>query len=566
MIQNPEIDLARKFVWFTNRNVFLTGKAGTGKTTFLQNLKSNPVKRMIVIAPTGVAAINAGGVTIHSFFQLPFGPILTKRVTGAASQPNSNERLYRFSKTKINIIRSLDLLVIDEISMVRADILDGIDDVLRRYRRPELPFGGVQLLLIGDLQQLPPVVKKEEWELLKPYYDTFYFFSSYALAKSKPVNIELKTIFRQRDEDFIRVLNEIRDDKLTPASLKKLNKQYHPSYLNGDNDGYIILTTHNAGAENINRQKLAKLNSKLYSYDAEVQGDFAPYNFPAPAKLQLKEGAQVMFLKNDSSFRKQYYNGKIGVVTELNKEHIEVLFPEEDERVDVQKEEWRNIQYTIHPETKNIEEKEIGKFIQYPLKLAWAITIHKSQGLTFEKAVIDAHAAFAHGQTYVALSRCKSLEGLRLSTPLSTDAVICDPTVQHFNNNVAAHEPDGQEFTRSKRAYQQMLLNELFDFRTIEKLISQLLKLLNENEGSVQGNLKAKLPELLKPHLLHLKDVSVKFMKQCERLFQENKYPETDVFFNERIVKASKYFKNYRKITGNPSSVHCTMNRTIPLF
>jgi len=553
MTENPEIDLARKFVWYTNRNVFLTGKAGTGKTTFLQNLKVNPVKRTIVVAPTGVAAINAGGVTIHSFFQLPFGPILTKKITGVTSQQRRNEQRYRFSKTKINIIRTLDLLVIDEISMVRADVLDGIDEVLRRYRRPDLPFGGVQLLLIGDLQQLPPVVKKEEWELLKSYYDTFYFFSSHALADSKPVNIELKTIFRQQDEGFIRILNEIRDDRLTPESLQTLNERFHPSYLHGDNEGYITLTTHNAGAENINHQKLARLGTQLYAFEAEVQGDFPPYNYPAPATLQLKEGAQVMFLKNDASYRKQYYNGKIGVVTELDEEHIEVSFPGENERVEVEKEEWRNIQYTIHPETKNIEEKEIGKFIQYPLKLAWAITIHKSQGLTFDKAVIDAHAAFAHGQTYVALSRCKTLEGLRLSTPLSSDAVICDPMVRHFNSKVAATKPDSQDFAKSRRAYQQMLLSELFSFNFIEKQINNLLNLVGTNEESIQGNLKNKLMELSKIHLSHLKNVSIKFRNQCERLFQENRYPETDSFFNERISKAGIYFNDYLKNQWQPA-------------
>ena len=545
MTHNPEIELARKFVQYTNRNIFLTGKAGTGKTTFLHDLKVNPLKRMIVVAPTGVAAINAGGVTIHSFFQLPFGPVLTNRATGKINRQNPTERIHRFSKTKIKIIRTLDLLVIDEISMVRADVLDGIDEVLRRYRQPDLPFGGVQLLLIGDLQQLPPVVKKEEWELLKDYYQTFYFFSSKALAESQPINIELKNIYRQQDEVFIRILNEIRDDRLTSPSIEKLNQCYHPSYQNGNNDGYITLTTHNAGAESINLQKLSQLKTESHSFNAEIQGDFAEYNYPAPAELKLKKGAQVMFLKNDSSFRKQYYNGKIGVVTGLDEDHIEVSFPDEQEPVLVRREEWKNIQYTLHKETKEINEKEIGTFVQYPLKLAWAITIHKSQGLTFEKAVIDAHAAFAHGQTYVALSRCKSLEGLRLSTPLSADAVICDPMVRHFNSQVEENKPDEKQFIHSRQTYQKILLDDLFNFQPLKKFVAQLSKVLDENEERIQGNLKQKLNETSNNHLLHLSSISDKFYKQRKHLFQQNKFPDTDNYFNERIAKAGSYFHTY---------------------
>ena len=373
-MHNPELKLAFDFVQFTNRNIFLTGKAGTGKTTFLHNLKNTLFKRMIVVAPTGVAAINAGGVTIHSFFQMPFGPILPGRL-----ESSENKFVQKFNKKKINIIRSLDLLVIDEISMVRADLLDGIDTVLRRYKNKTLPFGGVQLLMIGDLQQLAPVVKDNEWSMLRNYYETVFFFSSAAFKQSNAISIELKHIYRQQDNSFIKILNEIRNDKLSAESIKTLNERYQPGFSPDNDDGYITLTTHNANANKINEEQLKKVKSKTYTFEAEVNGQFPEHSFPVNQFLELKVGAQVMFVKNDSSPEKRYFNGKIGMITGFSGEIINVQCPEEDEPIAVTQETWENIRYSIDEKTKAIEEETMGSFIQHPLRLAWAITIHKSQ-------------------------------------------------------------------------------------------------------------------------------------------------------------------------------------------
>ena len=451
-MQNPELKLAFDFVQYTNRNIFLTGKAGTGKTTFLHKLKETSHKRMVVVAPTGVAAINAGGVTIHSFFQMPFGPILPGRL-----ESSEKSFIQKFNKKKINIIRSLDLLVIDEISMVRADLLDGIDTVLRRYKNKTLPFGGVQMLMIGDLQQLAPIAKDNEWNLLKEHYDTIFFFSSKAYMQSNAISIELKHIYRQQDNNFIKILNEIRDDKLSAESFQELNKRFLPGFSPENEDGYITLTTHNASANRINDEQLKKLKSKTHTFEAEVKGHFPEYSYPTDQHLKLKVGAQVMFIKNDISPEKLYFNGKIGTIVNIEDDLIYVKSKDEDNQIEVGQVMWDNVKYTINETSKEIEEEVAGSFIQYPLRLAWAITIHKSQGLTFEKAVIDAQAAFAHGQTYVALSRCKTLEGLILSSRISSNGIICDSTVGNFNREVEENQPDEKTLNTSKQNYQLAL-------------------------------------------------------------------------------------------------------------
>ncbi|HKL33086.1 MAG TPA: AAA family ATPase, partial [Tangfeifania sp.] len=425
IVNNPQLQLARDFLSYTGDNIFLTGKAGTGKTTFLKNLKNHSPKRMVVVAPTGVAAINAGGVTIHSFFQLPFSP----HVPGA---PMQSEGIRRFSKNKINIIRSLDLLVIDEISMVRADMLDAIDEVLRRFKNRNKPFGGVQLLMIGDLQQLAPVVKEDDWNILRNYYETAFFFSSRALKNASFTGIELKHIFRQSDQDFIDLLNKVRDNDMDENDIRKLNRRYISNFNLPDEEDYITLTTHNYQANRINVNHLNKLTAKKHTFKCNVEDDFPESSYPADAVLEIKTGAQVMFLKNDTSPEKSYYNGKIGKVTGIDDNEIEVLCPGETEPIIVERAVWENTKYKLNERTSEIEEDVVGKFVQFPLKLAWAITIHKSQGLTFEKAIIDAKQSFAHGQVYVALSRCKNLEGLVLSTPLDSASVINDETVIGF--------------------------------------------------------------------------------------------------------------------------------------
>jgi len=401
---NHELQLADNFVRHTGCNIFLTGKAGTGKTTFLRNLHRNTAKRMIITAPTGVAAINAGGVTLHSFFQLPFGPF----VPGSEAYESGKQRQFRFSREKKQIIKSLDLLVIDEISMVRADLLDAVDAVLRRHRRNNLPFGGVQLLMIGDLHQLSPVVKRDEWQLLKQYYRSVYFFSSNALDNTELVTIRLKHIYRQSDPYFINLLNRVRDNRLDASTAADLNRRYIPGFEPDEDLGYITLTTHNRNADSINQTRLSALTGRKYSFRAEISGDFPEYIYPTPADLLLKEGAQVMFVRNDSSAEKLYYNGKIGKISAISNENISVVCPGSPKEIVVEPVTWENIKYTVNKETGEIQEEITGEFRQYPLKLAWAITIHKSQGLTFDRAIIDARAAFAHGQVYVALSRCKS--------------------------------------------------------------------------------------------------------------------------------------------------------------
>jgi hypothetical protein len=533
---NPELNLAREFIESTNRNVFLTGKAGTGKTTFLHNLKSTLPKRMVVVAPTGVAAINAGGVTIHSFFQLPFGPLLP----GAGSQDNRSA--HRFSRQKIDIIRTLDLLVIDEISMVRSDLLDGIDEVLRRYRRSSLPFGGVQLLMIGDLQQLAPVVKDNDWALLRPHFDSAFFFGSRALQKTNYVSIELKQIFRQQDDSFITVLNKIRDNKLDQQGINLLNQAHRPEIIKGDAEGYITLTTHNYQARKINDARLQKLPGTAHKFNAKIEGNFPESNFPTDGELVLKTGAQVMFVKNDPSPEKLYYNGKIGKITGFADDAIFVKCSGDYEALEVKPDRWDNARYKIDEETKEIQEEIEGTFTQYPLKTAWAITIHKSQGLTFEKAIIDANAAFAHGQVYVALSRCKSLEGLVLTNPLDVRALKTDAEVTGFTKKVEEEPADVTTLDVAKKDYRLTILREMFSMNSLESQLSYCLRVAYENKGAVQDELPLLLWNMKTLVTSEVKPVAEKFLSQIGRLMQENSDTDDNTHLQDRIKKACFWF------------------------
>ncbi len=542
-ITNPQLQLAHDFVQSTNRHVFLTGKAGTGKTTFLRRLKEQSPKRMVVVAPTGVAAINAGGVTIHSFFQMPFGPILPAE---AGLSVQTNDRMgagvKRFSRDKINIIKTLDLLVIDEISMVRADLLDGIDQVLRRFRRRDKPFGGVQLLMIGDLQQLPPVVKDNEWALLRPWYQTAFFFGSRALKQTDYVSIELKHIFRQQDQHFIAILNKVRDNQLDGAALGLLNKRHIPGFTEKLEEGYITLTTHNYQARQINDGLLKKISAPPRKFRARIEGNFPESNFPTDNELILKAGAQVMFVKNDLSPGKLYYNGKIGKVTGFDKSVIYVKCPGEDEPIAVKPEEWQSTKYFIDEKTKEIREEVEGIFRQYPLKTAWAITIHKSQGLTFDKAIIDANAAFAHGQVYVALSRCRTLEGLVLSKPLSVSALRSDEQVSAFNRNIEENQPGQEALEASRQAYQRSVITEMFDFGPMLQNLNYCLKVTRENPGALQGALPkafADVELLLKSELMGVAD---KFIRQADALLAQNPDAANNTLLQERIGKACDWF------------------------
>lgn len=544
--ENTKLKLAYDFLESTNQHVFLTGKAGTGKTTFLKNLKKESPKRMVVVAPTGVAAINAGGVTIHSFFQLPFGPQVPEEsgLSGFSEGPSSAAnaaRINRFSKIKINIIRSLDLLVIDEISMVRADVLDAIDAVLRRFKNRYQPFGGVQLLMIGDLQQLAPVVKEDDWKLLKDYYDTPFFFSSLALKKADFTGIELQHIYRQSDEKFIGLLNKVRDNRIDENGLQLLNSRYKPGFTPADDEGYITLTTHNYQSQRINNARLEKLTTTKKQFHCSVEDDFPELAYPADEVLEVKTGAQVMFLKNDSSGERRYYNGKIGKVVKIHDDEIEVQCPGESEPIVVERDVWENTKYNLNEKTSEIEEDVVGKFIQFPLKLAWAITIHKSQGLTFEKAIIDARQSFAHGQVYVALSRCTSLEGLVLSTPLDSESVVKDETVLGFTRSVEENQPGSAELTTAKKAFELQLLTELFDFNPVVRQAGYMLKIWSENAPFLMGTLRETLQNLMLPVQNEMIDVADKFNKQVEKLLG-NGLAEENEQLQERLQKAADYF------------------------
>lgn len=546
-IPNPELKLAFDFVEQTNTNLFLTGKAGTGKTTFLRNLKAISPKRMIVVAPTGVAAINAGGVTIHSFFQMHFGPHIPEQTSQQQknsddSQKSAFDRSQRFNREKINIMKSLDLLVIDEISMVRADLLDAIDEVLRRFKDRHKPFGGVQLLMIGDLQQLAPVAKDDEWDLLRPYYDTIFFFGSRALQKTAFTTIELKHIYRQSDDIFIRLLNKVRDNAIDKQSLEDLNKRYIPGFNPGNDEGYITLTTHNYQSQAINETKLKQLKGHPQRFTARVEGEFPEYSYPTDFELLLKEGAQVMFVKNDISREKLFYNGKIGKIIRMEDDVIFVQCDGDYDVIPVVPAEWTNNKYTINEETKEITESPVGQFIQYPLKLAWAITIHKSQGLTFEKAIIDANAAFAHGQVYVALSRCKTFEGMVLSSHIAQVSIKSDMSVKGFTNEAELRQPGERELLASRIAYQQTLLVELLDFSVIQRRFYHCQKLIKENSSVLVPALAEAFMAMHNILSNELIGVSDKFKPQIGQFLSTQPMIEGHEVLQERIKKASAYF------------------------
>jgi PIF1-like helicase/Helix-turn-helix domain/HRDC domain len=538
--QNHELQMAGSFVQETGCNIFLTGKAGTGKTTFLHNLKKNTAKRMIVTAPTGVAAINAGGVTLHSFFQLPFGPF----IPGSETSESSRKRLFRFSKEKIGIIKSLDLLVIDEISMVRADLLDAVDAVLRRHRRNDQPFGGVQLLMIGDLHQLSPVAKPDEWQMLQQHYESVYFFSSHALEQTQFHTIELTHIYRQSDENFIKLLNQVRDNRLGNASVKELNQRYIQNFIPKDDQGYITLTTHNRNADVLNLTRLRALTEKQHSFSADISGDFPEHLYPTPGTLLLKEGAQVMFLRNDASGQKQYYNGKIGRIKTISNHGIRVICPGDSQEIMVEPVEWENIKYSLNPENQEVEQERIGKFKQYPLKLAWAITIHKSQGLTFEKAIIDAGAAFAHGQVYVALSRCKTLEGIVFSGPIPSQGIETDEAVLNFDEITRQNQPSKTLLGTAQRDYQQRLLLECFDFKSLETRLNYLIRLTMGNANFIQTSGVADMNLVKQGVKKNIFRIGEKFQLQLQSLFVSQGLPGSDPLITERVGKASTWFQD----------------------
>ena len=537
METNFEIQLAWQFIENTGTHLFLTGKAGTGKTTFLRELKAKSPKRMVVVAPTGIAAINAGGVTIHSFFQLPFAPYVPD------TKFMSAQTFHKFGKEKINIIRSMDLLVIDEVSMVRADLLDAIDAVLRQYRDRHKPFGGVQILMIGDLQQLAPVVKEEDWQLLSPYYDTAFFFGSRTLKETEYVTIELKKVYRQSDTTFLNLLNKIRENTADESVFAELNKRYLPGFRPKEEEGYIRLTTHNYQAQQYNDRQLTALPGQPYRFRAKTEGTFPESAYPADEILTVKKGAQIMFIKNDSSGEHRFYNGKIGLVTDVCKDGIRVRGNGDAESFLLETEEWTNSKYTLNPVTKEITEEVEGRFRQYPVRLAWAITIHKSQGLTFERAIIDANASFAHGQVYVALSRCKSLEGLVLGSPLRQEAIISDDTIDHFTREVEALSPDRQKLNKLQRQYFYELLCEQFDFHSLERHFALVLRLLDEHLYRLYPKLLERYKETYELYKANITKVGDTFRLQYTELVNATDDYVGDRQLQSRLISGARYFR-----------------------
>jgi len=536
-----------RFINQTNKSIFLTGKAGTGKTTLLKEIIATTHKNTVVVAPTGIAALNANGVTIHSMFQLPFAAFIpdNKQLphfsdTVKFENRDSLGRHFKMNNVKRSVIRNMELLVIDEVSMLRADVLDAMDFMMRKVRRNERPFGGVQVLFIGDLLQLPPVVKNEEWEMLKNYYRGMFFFHSHITQQYPPLYIELDKIFRQTDVQFIAVLNNLRHNKITSEDLQLLNQFVQPNFDLKKNKGYITLTTHNSKADAINARSLQDLEGKQFVYLPEITADFPEKIFPLDEKLHLKIGAQVMFVKNDLNFDKQFYNGKMGIIKSLTEKEIFVHFPEENKTIEVERYEWQNIRYKVNENTKEIEEEVVGTFVHYPIKLAWAITVHKSQGLTFDKAALDVSQVFAPGQAYVALSRLRTLKGLILLSPLRMNGISSDEEVLNYSENKASEEILQQSLAKETKAFWLNSLLNSFDFsELVQEWRNHLFSYNSEAPKSPKSkhqdwakNQEEKISAILVP--------SGKFMLQLQQLFS---HENLDVnFVKERCDAAYQYF------------------------
>ena len=530
-------ELAYHYVQHTNRCIFLTGKAGTGKTTFLRRLKEECPKQMAVVAPTGVAAINAEGVTIHSLFQLPPQLFLP---TDEARRQLFAEMQMRANKQRV--LRNLELLVIDEVSMVRADLLDTIDTVLRHFKhRPTIPFGGVQLVVIGDLFQLSPVVREEEWRLLQPFYDGPYFFQARVFRELKPIYIEFEHVYRQTNLEFLSILNEVRNNALTPQSFAILNSRVKSlgtevlGSLGENSKQAITLSTHNSKVDAINRREMEALKGKEYTYKAKITDTFPESMYPIDEQLTLKVGARVMFIKNDSSTDKLYYNGKLGVVASLSKQAINVLCDDGTE-VNVHNEVWENIRYNADSGSDLVQTEIVGTFTHYPLRLAWAITIHKAQGLTFDQLIIDAEDAFAAGQVYVALSRCRSLEGLTLLTPIPTRALTNAREVLQFTDNQESIQTIEQNLQPAQKEYLTTLLCALFDFKEHTEQLYALQRMAN-NMTSLQTPPSDFIADLITP-LLDLHGVGERFQQQIRQLMYHDQLEK----LQERLQAACQYY------------------------
>ncbi|MCQ2074250.1 MAG: AAA family ATPase [Bacteroidaceae bacterium] len=535
------VQLAEDYICNTGVSVFLTGKAGTGKTTFLRHIVESTAKRLVVLAPTGVAAVNAGGVTIHSFFQLPLCPYLpdVKELVTEYQMPEAKRQL---RKEKLEIIRTLDLIVIDEISMVRADLLDAMDDVLRKVRHDPRPFGGVQMLMIGDLQQLPPVLKDNERPYFQQVYTSPFFFDAKAMTRLKYVTIELQTIYRQQDADFVRVLNNVRDGHFDAYTSQALANRLDTGFEPPMNDSsWIRLCTHNATADRINMSRLSELKSREYIFDAKLDGQFPENNAPADVHLRLKEGAQVMFIRNDS--QGQYYNGKTGIITGIDARDGITVTDSDGTEISVEMEKWENVKYEIDSTDNEIKPIVQGTFTQYPLRLAWAITIHKSQGLTFDRVMIDAASAFSFGQVYVALSRCRTLDGIVLTSPISSSCVFGNESVSGFCHAIPDVSVVENALDAEQRAYYFNQLKECFDLRPLRICTERVERIFLNDVRKILPKQTEKFTELGE-RILQLCQVSEKFCTQIDRIAENNGNNTDDGYLHERIGKAAEYFSS----------------------
>lgn len=532
--RNERFELAYRFVTETQESIFLTGKAGTGKTTFLKYLKAHSAKNTIVAAPTGVAAINAGGVTLHSLFHLPFHPFLP---TAAGKQELLSK--IRYNKQRLQLLRKMEVLVIDEVSMVRCDVMDAIDTILRSVRwQHEVPFGGVQLLFIGDLFQLPPVAQNHEWQVLQEYYNSTFFFDSKVIQEQMPLLIELTTIYRQKEELFVKLLNKVRNNQLEAEDLEILNERYIPGFQPDRDETYITLTSHNNQAELINRQQLQRLTAPPYTYTAKIEGDFPENSYPADAALVLREGAQVMFLKNDT-LGKRFFNGKIGVVHSLTEDEIIVRCGNENIRV--QKETWDHSRYTLNRTDGKLEQDVLGTFEQYPLRLAWAITIHKSQGLTFDNVMIDAGLSFTSGQVYVALSRCTSLEGIVLLSKIQPSVIFSNQQVVDGQKALLPKGSLPQRFEEARKVFAQQLLEELFSFPQTTMAAKQLQQSISKHKFDVNEEAESWISnwqQQLQQQCL----VAQKFLLQLNELSKQHPLVEENTALQKRVQDAGNYF------------------------
>jgi hypothetical protein len=551
-ITNISFQLASDFVNYTNASLFLTGKAGTGKTTFLKHVKENEVKNTVVVAPTGVAAINAGGTTIHSFFQLPFTPFIpVSKGYGpddSISDKHSLISQQRLTNERKELMQKLELLIIDEISMVRCDVLDAIDTVLRHVRSQySVPFGGVQVLLIGDMYQLPPVIKNEEWQLLSPYYKSEYFFSSHVIESQQPVYVELNKIYRQNDGAFVQVLNQVRNNEMDQDGYELLHTRYLPAFNPAREENYITLTTHNSKADAINFKALNELNGKMHHFEATIEGEFYEKSYPADESLKLKKGTQVMFLKNDVEKVRRYFNGKIGIVDKIEEEKIFVQCEGETTAIEVKKEKWKNIRYSLDKTTNQIEENEIGSFTQFPLRLAWAITIHKSQGLTFEKAIIDAGEAFAPGQVYVALSRCTTLQGMILHSRINNNSLRSDNRIAEFASGQRTSATQLQLLHVAKHDFQKHTLIKLFDFFEIQLNAKALQAFINA-QTTVFNSEAVEWVKTVTDFVSKIESVAAKFLPQLNELLHQPELPEQNETLQKRIAAASNHFYSQLEI------------------